>query len=97
MESGVRLIENDLKSIKERNIPIRILTGKLFKYNSTPGTIYVEGHIWRQGGFEILQRAQKILSHPKAYIIEYEEGGVIFVGSSNISKSALTRRNRMEL
>jgi HKD family nuclease len=28
--------------------------------------------------------------HPKAYIFEYENSGDIFIGSSNISKSALT-------
>jgi len=27
--------------------------------------------------------------HTKAYIIEYEQGGDVFVGSSNVSKSAL--------
>ena len=37
-KSGVKLIQKDLEEIKDKNIPIRILTGNYLKYNSAIST-----------------------------------------------------------
>lgn len=89
MESGVRLLEKDLKALADRDVPIRILTGKYLNITQ-PQALYLLKGIF---GDKVDLRFYNIENrsfHPKAYMFEYEDGGEIFVGSSNISKSALT-------
>ena len=89
METGVRLLEEDLKLIKEKNIPIRILTGNYLNITQ-PQALYMLKDIFGDKVDLRFYNESKRSFHPKAYIVEYEEGGDIFVGSSNISRSALT-------
>ena len=44
MESGVRLLEEDLKLIKEHSH--KDTYRELFKYYSATGALYVKGYIW---------------------------------------------------
>lgn len=89
MESGVRLLEEDLKEAVKRNIPIRILTGNYLNITQ-PSALYLLKEVLGDK-VDLRFYSDKSRSfHPKAYIFEYESGGDIFVGSSNISKSALT-------
>ena len=89
METGVRLLEEDFKFIKERNIPIRILTGNYLNITQ-PQALYLLKDIFGDKVDLRFYNEPKRSFHPKAYIVEYEQGADIFVGSSNISKSALT-------
>jgi len=89
MESGVRLLEEDLKLIKEKNIPIRILTGNYLNITQ-PQALYMLKDIFGDDVDLRFYNERKRSFHPKAYIVDYEKGGDIFVGSSNISRSALT-------
>jgi len=45
MESGVRLLEEDLKLIKEKNIPIRILTGNYLNITQPQALYYFHSSI----------------------------------------------------
>lgn len=89
MESGVRLLEEDLKLIKEKNIPIRILTGNYLNITQPQALYLLKDILGDQVDLRFYNQPERSF-HPKAYIIEYEQGGDIFVGSSNISRSALT-------
>ncbi|WP_425445867.1 DEAD/DEAH box helicase family protein [Dethiothermospora halolimnae] len=90
MESGVRLLEEDLKKISKRNIPIRILTGNYLNITE-PSALYLIRSILGDKG-DVRFYADKSRSfHPKAYMFNYKDGGEIFIGSSNISKSAMTK------
>jgi len=89
MESGVRLLEEDLKLIKERNIPIRILTGNYLNITQPQALYLLKDILGDQVDLRFYNQPRRSF-HPKAYIVEYEQGGDIFVGSSNISRSALT-------
>lgn len=89
MESGVKMILMDLKAALERGVQIRILTGNYLGITQ-PSALYL---IKRELGNQIDLRfySDKRRSfHPKAYIFHYEDGGEMFIGSSNISRSALT-------
>lgn len=89
MESGVKLIAEDLKELVQRNVPIRILTGNYLNITQ-PQALYMLKDLL---GDKVDLRFYNVKNrsfHPKAYIFHYEEGGDIFVGSSNISRSALT-------
>ena len=90
LESGIRLIIEDLIEAKNRNCPIRIVTGKYLNITQ-PSALYLIKD--RLGDYADLRFFQKDNApfHPKVYIFEYPDGrGDIFIGSSNISESALT-------
>ncbi|MDN5302187.1 MAG: hypothetical protein PWQ60_1701 [Thermoanaerobacteraceae bacterium] len=90
LESGVRLIIEDLIEAKKRNCPIRIITGRYLNITQ-PSALYLIKD--RLGDYVDLRffKDDNIPFHPKAYIFEYSDGrGDIFIGSSNISESALT-------
>ena len=89
MESGVHILSEDLKLIKEKNIPIRILTGNYLNITQ-PQALYLLKDIFGESVDLRFYKESKRSFHPKAYIVDYETGGDIFVGSSNISRSALT-------
>lgn len=89
MESGVRMLLKDLKSALDRGAQIRILTGNYLGITQ-PSALYL---IRKELGNRIDLRFynDKARSfHPKSYIFHYENMSEIYIGSSNISKSALT-------
>ena len=89
MESGVRMILKDLKSALDRGVKIRILTGNYLGITQ-PSALYL---IKKELGDKIDLRFYNEKSrsfHPKSYIFHYENTDEIYIGSSNISKSALT-------
>ena len=89
MESGVKLILNDLKAALERGAKIRILTGNYLGITQ-PSALYL---IKKECGDAIDLRFynDKHRSfHPKSYIFHYNDMNEIYIGSSNISRSALT-------
>ncbi|KOA75025.1 DEAD/DEAH box helicase family protein [Clostridium botulinum] len=89
MESGVRLLENNLKKVLDKNIPIRILTGNYLNITQ-PSALYLLKDILGDKVDLRFYKEKNRSFHPKAYIFEYDNGGEIFIGSSNISRSALT-------
>lgn len=89
MESGVRMILQDLRDALDRGARIRILTGNYLGITQ-PSALYL---IKRELGNRVDLRfySDKARSfHPKSYIFHYENMSEIYIGSSNISKSALT-------
>ena len=89
MESGVKLILNDLKTALERGVKIRILTGNYLGITQ-PSALYL---IKKECGNAIDLRFYNDKSrsfHPKSYIFHYNGMNEIYIGSSNISRSALT-------
>ncbi|QXE20680.1 DEAD/DEAH box helicase family protein [Clostridium sp. 001] len=89
MESGVKLLKEELKEVVNKSIPIRILTGNYLNITQ-PQALYMLKDIM---GDKVDLRFYNIPNksfHPKAYIFEYEKDGDLYVGSSNISRSALT-------
>jgi superfamily II DNA or RNA helicase len=90
MESGVRLLEENLRELAKKEIPIRILTGDYLKITQ-PSALYLIKDIFGEK-VDLRFYSDKSRSfHPKAYIFNYGEEGEIFLGSSNMSLSALTK------
>ena len=89
MESGIRMILNDIGNALERGAAVRILTGNYLGITQ-PSALYL---IKKEFGNRIDLRFyndRERSFHPKAYIFHYENASEIYIGSSNISKSALT-------
>ena len=89
MESGVKLILEDLRAAIERGIKIRLLTGNYLGITQ-PSALYL---IKKEFGEKIDLRFYNEMErsfHPKSYIFHYKNNSEIYIGSSNISRSALT-------
>ena len=91
MESGVRLLLSDIKSALERNVKVRILTGNYLGITQPSALYLIKSELRDQVDIRFYtdQDAGRAF-HPKAYIFHYKDQGEIYIGSSNMSRSALT-------
>ncbi|MGL5415788.1 MAG: DEAD/DEAH box helicase family protein [Clostridium sp.] len=88
-ETGVRLLKKDLEIARKNNARIRILTGNYLGITE-PSALYLTRDILGSDCDMRFYKDSKRSFHPKAYIFHYGDGsGDIFIGSSNISLSAL--------
>lgn len=89
METGVRLILQDLKSALDRGVEIRILTGNYLGITQPSALYLIKKELGEQVDLRFYSHKNKSF-HPKSYIFHYENTSEIYIGSSNISRSALT-------
>jgi superfamily II DNA or RNA helicase/HKD family nuclease len=89
MESGVRLLEHDFKQAVNRGAKLRILCGNYMNITQPQALYLLKGTLDDRVDLRFYNVPSKSF-HPKAYIFEYDTDGDIFIGSSNISRSALT-------
>ncbi|MBW9146578.1 DEAD/DEAH box helicase family protein [Clostridium sp. CM027] len=89
MESGVKLLINDLKQVADKGVRIRILTGNYLNITQPQALYLVKDALGDKVDLRFYNIHNKSF-HPKSYIFEYEEDGDVFIGSSNMSSSALT-------
>lgn len=89
MESGVKMLLKELKNAIDNGVKIRLLTGNYLGITQ-PSALYLIKH--ELGDLVDLRfyNEKGRSFHPKAYIFHYENYSDIFIGSSNISRSALT-------
>lgn len=88
MKSGVKLLEPILKEAAEQGTDIKICTGD-YLFITQPDALQllhdihesIEIRLWQSNGVSF---------HPKAYMLELESANILYVGSSNMSDSALT-------
>lgn len=86
MESGVKLILNDLKKAIKKGVKIRILTGNYLNITQ-PQALYL---LFEKDIDLRFYKNPNHSFHPKAYIFHSENDSEIYIGSSNLSKGALT-------
>ncbi|SFU53619.1 Helicase conserved C-terminal domain-containing protein [Clostridium sp. DSM 8431] len=89
MESGVKLILDDLKEAIDRNVPIRILTGNYLEITQPSALYLIKSELQDKVDLRFYNVHKKSF-HPKAYIFENDIDSELYVGSSNISRGALT-------
>ena len=89
MESGVRLILRDLQSALDRGASIRMLTGNYLGITQPSALYLLKKELGERVDLRFYNEKHRSF-HPKAYIFHYETESEIFIGSSNISRSALT-------
>ncbi|EPZ38352.1 HKD family nuclease fused to DNA/RNA helicase of superfamily II [Anoxybacillus ayderensis] len=88
MKSGVEVIKEPLKRAAERGADIKICAGD-YLYVTQPEALRqliaihpnIEVRLWKSEGVSF---------HPKAYLFEDKSDGYFIIGSSNLSRSALT-------
>ncbi|MCB2300280.1 DEAD/DEAH box helicase family protein [Clostridium tagluense] len=89
MESGVKLLIKDLKQVADKGVRIRVLTGNYLNITQPQALYLLKGALGEKVDLRFYNVPNKSF-HPKSYIFEYEKDGDVFIGSSNISNSALT-------
>lgn len=87
MKSGVKLIIDDLRDAVDNNKKIRILTSRYLNITQPEALILLK----ELKDIDLRFYSNKNKSfHPKAYIFHNKDYDEIYVGSSNLSKGALT-------
>lgn len=89
MESGVRLLIPDLRNVIKRGGKVRILTGSYLNITQPSALYLLKGEFGDSIDLRFYSNSHKSF-HTKAYIFRSESGGEMYIGSSNISKGALT-------
>ena len=89
MESGVRMILNDLKAALERGAQVRILTGNYLGITQPSALYLIKKELGDRVDLRFYNDKERSF-HPKSYIFHCENMDEIYIGSSNISRSALT-------
>lgn len=89
MESGVRMLLDDLKAALERGVQMRILTGNYLGITQPSALYLIKKELGDKADLRFYNDRERSF-HPKSYIFHYNNFGEIYIGSSNISRSALT-------
>lgn len=89
MESGVRLILKDLKAALDRGAFIRILTGNYLGITQPSALFLIKKELGNRVDLRFYNDKQRSF-HPKSYIFHGKNRSEIYIGSSNVSRSALT-------
>ena len=89
MESGVKLLLQDLKEALGRGVNIRILTGNYLKITQPQALYLLKSELGDTVDLRFYNNPNKSF-HPKAYMFHNPLDSEIYIGSSNISRGALT-------
>lgn len=89
MESGVRLVLPDLVAAAQRGVPIRILCGNYMNITQPSALFLLYGELKDKMDIRFYNQPDRSF-HPKSYLFKMSDHTEVFIGSSNLSKSALT-------
>lgn len=90
LESGIKMILPDLREAVNRGVKIRILTGKYLGITQPTALYLLKSEFGDKIDLRFYYTQDEQSFHPKAYFFHKQYGSDVFVGSSNISRSALT-------
>lgn len=89
MESGVRLLVDDFNEAVKNGTTIRILCGNYLNITQPQALYLLKDALGDNVDLRFYNVPNKSF-HPKAYIFEYDDCSDMYIGSSNVSRSALT-------
>lgn len=89
MESGVKLLLDELENALERGASIRILTGNYLGITQPSALYLIKQKLGERVDLRFYNEKNRSF-HPKSYLFHYKEYSELYIGSSNVSKSALT-------
>lgn len=89
MESGVRMLLKDFKAAIDRGVHVRILTGNYLGITQPSALYLIKQELGSLADLRFYNEPDRSF-HPKSYIFHYADRSEIFIGSSNLSRSALT-------
>lgn len=89
MESGVKMLLKELENALKRGAEIRILTGNYLGITQPSALYLIKKKLGDQVDLRFYREKERSF-HPKSYIFHYSGYSELYIGSSNISRSALT-------
>ena len=89
MESGVKMLLDELDNALKRGAKIRILTGNYLGITQPSALYLLKKKLGSRVDMRFYNEKDRSF-HPKSYIFHYRGYNDIYIGSSNISRSALT-------
>lgn len=89
MESGVKMLIKELENALKRGARVRILTGNYLGITQPSALYLIKSKLGESVDLRFYNEKGRSF-HPKSYIFHYRDYSEIYIGSSNISKSALT-------
>ena len=89
MESGVKMLIKELENALKRGANIRILTGNYLGITQPSALYLIKRKLGERVDLRFYNEKDRSF-HPKSYIFHYKDYSEIYIGSSNISRSALT-------
>ena len=89
MESGVKMLLNDLRAALDRGVQVRILTGNYLGITQPSALCLIKKELGNRVDLRFYNEKARSF-HPKSYIFHFDNASEIYIGSSNISRSALT-------
>ena len=89
MESGVKLLLGELENALKRGAKIRILTGNYLGITQPSALYLIKQKLGEQVDLRFYNEKNRSF-HPKSYMFHFEDYSELYIGSSNISRSALT-------
>ena len=89
MESGVKMLLEELDNALKRGAKIRILTGNYLGITQPSALYLLKKNLGSRVDMRFYNEKDRSF-HPKSYIFHYRGYNDIYIGSSNISRSALT-------
>lgn len=89
MESGVKMLLKELDNAIKRGARIRVLTGNYLGITQPSALYLIKRKLGNQVDLRFYNEKDRSF-HPKSYFFHYTDYSEIFIGSSNISRSALT-------
>ncbi len=88
LESGVHLIEEHLQDLLDRGGRLRLLAGDYFGITE-PAALLRLLDLQGKRSLRVFE-SRNVSFHPKAYLFHGDEEGIAFIGSSNLTQTALS-------
>ena len=88
MESGVKMLLQELENTLKRGARIRILTGNYLGITQPSALYLIKRKLGNRADLRFYCEKGRSF-HPKSYIFHYADHSELYIGSSNISRSAL--------
>lgn len=89
MESGIKMLIKDLEAAVNRGVQVNILTGNYLNITQPQALYLIKSKFGDKVNLRFYNNTNRSF-HPKSYIFHYNYDGEIYIGSSNISRGALT-------
>lgn len=89
MESGINLLIKDIEEAIEKGTEVNILTGRYLNITEPQALYKLRDRFGGKVNLRFYNDESRSF-HPKAYIFHYKDSGEVYIGSSNISRGALT-------
>ena len=89
MESGVKMLLKDLEHAMNQGTEVRILTGNYLGITQPSALYLLRQKLGDRVDLRFYNEKERSF-HPKCYFFHYQDHSDIYIGSSNISRSALT-------